>query len=596
MIKGTKIYIGMATCGLAAGAQEVYDLFISELGKDENVMIIPTGCFGMCSREVLVDVEVYGKNRVTYTKVKPDMVKRIISEHIENDRPVNEWAFAQMEGKESYSDIAFYKDLLIFKHQIRSVLRNCGFINPTRIEDYIERGGYKALKRAITMGPEEIVEEIKKSGLRGRGGAGFPTGMKWDFARMAKSDQKYVIVNADEGDPGAFMDRSVLEGDPHAVIEGFIIAAFTIGANQGVIYARAEYPLAIKRLEIALGQARERNFLGKNILGTNFSFDIVVKEGAGAFVCGEETALIESIEGKRGMPRVRPPFPAHKGLWDCPTNINNVKTYANIPIIINKGAEWYVNIGTKKSPGTAIFALTGKVKNTGLIEVPMGMTLREIIFDICDGIIKNRKFKAVQMGGPSGGCLPESLLDTPIDFDSLTAAGAMMGSGGVVVMDDTTCMVDMARFFLQFTQNESCGKCTPCRIGTRAMLEILTRITEGNGQPNDIALLLDLAGDIKQASLCGLGQTAPNPVLSTLRYFRSEYEAHIIEKRCPANSCVNLLKFEVDSTLCKMCGVCFKNCPAKAIIWEKKTVAKIDKLKCIKCRNCIDMCAFRAIG
>lgn len=587
-----QILICLGTGGQAAGGDEVIHRFEEEVKKhhidavvQKPCVVKKSGCRGLCAKDLLVDIIIPGKGQHTYMKVKIEMVTRIIEEDILQGNPVQEWLVTEDYHK-------FYDT------QVRNILKRCGTIDPENIDEYISHGGYSALRKVLfEMSADEVIEVVTNSKLRGRGGAGFPTGMKWSFAKMAQAEHKYVVVNADEGDPGAFMDRSVLEGDPHSVIEGLIIAAYTMGATQGYFYARAEYPLAIKRLVIALEQARERNLLGKNILGKDFSFDIEIKEGAGAFVCGEETALMESIEGKRGMPRIRPPFPARKGLWDSPTNINNVKTYANIPLIINMGAEWYLNLGTKKSPGTAIFALTGTIKNTGLVEVPMGMTLRKIIFDICGGIGgKNRKFKAAQLGGPSGGCLPESLLDTPIDFDSLTAAGAMMGSGGIVVMDNTTCMVDMARFFLQFTQNESCGKCTPCRIGTRAMLEILTRITEGRGQPNDLDLLLDMAGDIKMASLCGLGQTAPNPVLSTLRYFRDEYEAHIIEKRCPASSCVNLLKFEVNPKLCKMCGICVKNCPTQAVIWEKKTVARIDKPKCIKCRSCIDVCPFRAIG
>ncbi|MFH1287335.1 MAG: NADH-quinone oxidoreductase subunit NuoF [bacterium] len=587
-----QILICLGTGGQAAGGDAVIHKFEQEIEKhhinavvQKPCVVKQTGCRGLCAKDLLVDIVVPGRGQHTYMKVTSEMVTKIVEEDILQGNPVRDWLVTEDYGK-------------FYSKQVRNILERCGKIDPESIDEYIACGGYSALKKVLfKMSPDEVIEAVTNSKLRGRGGAGFPTGMKWSFAKMAQSERKYVVVNADEGDPGAFMDRSVLEGDPHSVIEGLIIAAFTIGADYGYIYARAEYPLAIKRLGIALNQAREKNLLGENILGKGFNFEIEIKEGAGAFVCGEETALMESIEGKRGMPRIRPPFPARKGLWDFPTNINNVKTYANIPLIINKGAEWYVNIGTKKSPGTAIFALTGKIKNTGLVEVPMGITLREVIFDICGGIDgKNRKFKAAQLGGPSGGCLPEDLLDTPVDFDSLTAAGAMMGSGGIVVMDDTTCMVDMARFFLQFTQNESCGKCTPCRIGTRAMLEILTRITEGKGQPNDIDLLLDLANDIKMASLCGLGQTAPNPVLSTLRYFRDEYEAHIMEKRCPAGSCVSLLKFEVNSKLCKMCGICFKHCPTKAIIWEKKTVARIDKPKCIKCRSCIDVCPFRAIG
>jgi len=511
-------------------------------------------------------------------------VPRIVEEHILRQEPIKEWL-----AGDDYQQF--------YAKQQRLVLENCGRIDPENIDDYLATGGYQALEKVLkTMSPLEVIEEVKRSGLRGRGGAGFPTGMKWEFCRAAAGDEKYIIVNADEGDPGAFMDRSVLEGNPHAVLEGLAIGAYAIGCRQGFIYCRAEYPLALRRLEIAISQAKERGFLGKNILGTDFCFEVMIKEGAGAFVCGEETALMASIEGKRGMPRPRPPFPAHKGLWGKPSNINNVETFANIPLIINRGGEWFAGIGTERSKGTKVFALTGRVKNTGLIEVPMGITLREIIFDICGGIPgRNRKFKAAQMGGPSGGCIPAELMDTPIDYDSLLEAGAMMGSGGIVVMDQTACMVDMAKFFLTFTQAESCGKCVPCRIGTKTMLEILTRITEGEGREGDIELLVDLANDIKGASLCGLGQTAPNPVLSTIRYFRDEYEAHIRDRRCPASSCKALILFEVKEDECKMCGLCKKSCPVEAIAWKPKTKAVIDKEKCIKCQSCIAACPFLAI-
>jgi NADH:ubiquinone oxidoreductase subunit F (NADH-binding)/NAD-dependent dihydropyrimidine dehydrogenase PreA subunit len=475
------------------------------------------------------------------------------------------------------------------------VLSKCGAINPEKIEEYIAMGGYEALGKALTtMTPEQVIEEIKKSGLRGRGGAGFPTGMKWQFARGAKGDKKYIICNADEGDPGAFMDRSVLEGDPHAVLEGMAIGAYAIGADEAYMYVRAEYPLAIKRLEIAIDQAEKIGLLGNNIFGSNFSLKIHIKKGAGAFVCGEETALMASIEGRRGMPRPRPPFPANSGLWGKPTNINNVETWANVPQIIIKGADWFRSMGTEKSTGTKVFALTGKINHTGLAEVPMGITMREIIFDIGGGIPNGKKFKAVQIGGPSGGCLPESMLDTPVDYDSLTRVGAMMGSGGLVVMDETTCMVDVAKFFLNFTQSESCGKCTPCREGTKRMLEILNRITSGQGTETDLDVLEDLAKTIKVSALCGLGQTAPNPVLSTLKYFRDEYEAHIKEKRCPAGACEKLAQYYITED-CKGCGLCARNCPVHAISGEPKKRHVIDQTMCIKCGTCMQNCPFKAI-
>ncbi len=495
----------------------------------------------------------------------------------------------KIDSVPSYSDLPFYGK------QRRLVLHNCGTIDPDSLEEYIANGGYEGLANAITkMTPAEVAAEVKKSGLRGRGGGGFPTGLKWEIAAKSVSDKKYIICNADEGDPGAFMDRSLLEGDPHAILEGMAIGAYAIGADEGYIYCRAEYPLAIARLKKAIAQAEEAGLLGKNIFGTNFSCTLHIKEGAGAFVCGEETALMASIEGRRGMPRPRPPFPAVKGLWDQPSNINNVETFANVSYILRVGADEYLKFGTEKSKGTKVFALTGKINNTGLAEVPMGITMREIIFDIGGGILDNKKFKAVQIGGPSGGCMPESLLDTSIDYDSLIAAGAMMGSGGLVVMDESTCMVDVAKFFLTFTQSESCGKCTPCREGTKRMLEILEKITDGRGEDGDIERLENLAQAIKNGALCALGQTAPNPVLSTLRYFRDEYEAHIKEKRCPAGACTNLLQYSITDA-CKGCGLCAKNCPAQAISGEAKSLHKIDQSKCIKCGVCMSRCPFKAI-
>jgi NADH-quinone oxidoreductase subunit F len=482
-----------------------------------------------------------------------------------------------------------------FKKQYRNVLSNCGRINPESIDEYIEMGGYEGLQKALErMSPDEIIEEVLSSGLRGRGGAGFATGLKWKFTKQAAGSPKYLICNADEGDPGAFMDRSTLEGDPHAILEGMTIAAYAVGASLGYIYIRAEYPLAVRRLKLAIQQAKNRAFLGDKILGSSFSFDMRIKEGAGAFVCGEETALIASIEGERGLPRLRPPFPATKGIWGRPTNINNVETYANIPRIILKGSEWYGKLGTERSKGTKVFALAGKIAKGGLIEVPMGITLREIVYDIGGGIKEGKRFKAVQMGGPSGGCIPESLLDTVIDYDSVTKTGAIMGSGGMVVMDEETCMVEVARFFLEFTQNESCGKCTFCRIGTKRMLEILERITNGSGEQGDIERLEHLALSVKSGSLCGLGQTAPNPVLTTVRYFRDEYETHIREKKCPAKQCRSLISYGIISN-CTGCGACLRNCPVDAISGEKKQIHEIDQQKCIKCGICFDSCRFEAI-
>jgi len=487
-------------------------------------------------------------------------------------------------------------DIDFYKKQKRIALRNCGVINPEVIEEYIANDGYRALAKVLTeMTPQQVIDEIKKSGLRGRGGGGFPTGNKWQFAANAQGDIKYVVCNADEGDPGAFMDRSILEGDPHSVLEAMAIAGYAIGAQEGYIYVRAEYPIAVKRLEKAIEQARDRGLLGKNILGTGFNFDIFLRLGSGAFVCGEETALLASVEGRRGEPRPRPPFPANQGLWGKPTIINNVETYANIPVIILKGADWFASIGTERSKGTKVFAVGGKINNTGLVEIEMGTTLREVIFDIGGGIPNGKKFKAVQTGGPSGGCLPAEKLDMPIEYDTLVQAGSMMGSGGMIVMDEDNCMVDIAKFFLTFTQDESCGKCPPCRIGTKRMLEILERITNGEGKDGDIELLENLAKSIKASALCGLGQTAPNPVLSTIRYFRDEYEAHIKEKRCPAGACKALIHYEVQPDVCRGCGLCVKVCPTGAISGERKQPHSIDQEKCIKCNSCLERCPFGAI-
>jgi NADH-quinone oxidoreductase subunit F/NADP-reducing hydrogenase subunit HndC len=557
---------------------------------EQEIKVVETGCHGFCEMGPIVIVYPEG---ILYCQVKSEDVKEIVEEHLLKGRPVKRLMFKDRITEEM---VPHYNDIDFYKKQNRIVLRNCGFINPENIKEYIARDGYEALAKALTeMTPEQVIEEVKASGLRGRGGGGFPTGLKWGFARAAKGDKKYVICNADEGDPGAFMDRSILEGDPHALIEGMAIAGYAIGADEGYIYVRAEYPLAIKRLKIAIAQAHEMGLLGEDIFRSGFNFKLNIKEGAGAFVCGEETALIASIEGRRGEPRVRPPFPANKGLWGKPSNVNNVETFANVSKIIAKGSQWYASMGTEKSKGTKVFALTGKVKNTGLAEVTMGLTLREIIFDIGGGIINNKKFKAVQIGGPSGGCIPEELLDLPIDYDSLIQAGAMMGSGGLVVMDEDTCMVELARFFLNFTQLESCGKCTPCREGTKIMLDILERITKGEGKEGDIELLQSLAETIKSTALCGLGQTAPNPVLATLRYFRDEYEAHIKEKRCPAGVCSALTSYTILEDKCKGCTACARVCPVQAISGEVKKPHKIDSSKCIRCGACMETCKFSAI-
>mgnify|MGYP000862273523 CR=1 FL=1 len=557
---------------------------------DGEIKVVETGCLGLCDTGPIVIVYPEG---IIYRQVKPEDTKEIVEEHLLKGKPVK-----RLMGKKDFSEetVLKYQDLNFFKKQYRIALRNCGLINPENLKSYIARGGYEALAKAVTeMTPDQVIEEVKASGLRGRGGGGFPTGVKWGFARSAKGDKKYLICNADEGDPGAFMDRSILEGDPHSLIEGMAIAGYAIGADEGYIYVRAEYPLAITRLKIAIRQAEETGLLGDNLFGSGYNFQLNIKEGAGAFVCGEETALIASIEGRRGEPRTRPPFPAVKGLWGSPSNVNNVETYANVPVIIAKGADWFSSRGTEKSKGTKVFALTGKIKNTGLAEVPMGISLREIIYDIGGGIIDNKRFKAVQIGGPSGGCIPEELLDISIDYDSLIQAGAMMGSGGLVVLDENTCMVELARFFLSFTQLESCGKCTPCREGTKIMLDVLERITQGQGKDGDIELLETLGETIKSTALCGLGQTAPNPVLSTLKHFRHEYEAHIKDKKCPAGACTALTQYAIDEDKCIGCSACAKACPANAISGERKQPHSIDPDKCIKCGACLGKCKFGAI-
>ena len=564
---------------------------IKENGLDKEVKVIRTGCFGLCEAGPVVIVYPEG---TFYSRVKPENVDEIVTEHLLKGRKVEHLVYTdhathEQDATKSLEDIGFYK------HQMRIALRNCGVIDPENIDEYLAMDGYKALEKVLTkMTREEVIDEVLKSGLRGRGGGGFPTGLKWKFTYNSVADQKYVACNADEGDPGAFMDRSILEGDPHAIIEAMAIAGYAIGASEGYIYVRAEYPIAVKRLTIAAAQAREYGLLGKNIFGTDFCFDINIRLGAGAFVCGEETALMHSIEGKRGEPTTRPPFPAVRGLFGKPTMLNNVETYANIPQIILKGAAWFSSIGTEKSKGTKVFALGGKINNTGLVEVPMGTTLRTIIYDVGGGCPNGKKFKAVQTGGPSGGCLPESLLDTPVDYDNLIAAGSMMGSGGMIVMDEDNCMVDIARFYLDFIVDESCGKCTPCRVGTKRMLEILNRIVAGKGKEGDIEKLEELAKTIKATALCGLGQTAPNPVLSTLKFFRDEYEAHIKEKRCPAHHCKALLQYHITDK-CRGCTACARVCPAQAISGEIKQMHVIDQDKCLKCGACMEKCRFGAI-
>jgi len=587
----TTIIVGLGSCGLAAGAGKTYqelerikktDLLDFELKK--------TSCIGMCFREPLVEV-IDETGSYLYGEVTPEKADEIIEKHIKNFSPIKEYVVK--------TELFDTPDKNFFQGQVKIALRNCGYIDPESIQEYIQRDGYGAMQKIASqkISPEAVIQSVFDSGIRGRGGGGFITGTKWKFAAKSINEQKFVICNADEGDPGAFMDRSILEGDPHAVLEGMIICGYAIGASHGYIYCRAEYPLAIKRLEIAIHQARENGFLGNDIFGiTGFHFDISIKEGAGAFVCGEETALIASIEGKRGMPRRRPPFPAESGLWKKPTNINNVETLANIPWIIFNGPKKYAIYGTEKSKGTKVFALTGKIKNGGLVEVPMGITIKDIIYKLGGGIAGGKKFKAVQLGGPSGGCIPEYLSDTIVDYDSVNATGAIMGSGGMVVMDETTCVVDIARFFLDFTQKESCGKCTFCRIGTKRMLEILTRITEGEGQEGDIEKLLELAEAIKDNSLCGLGQTAPNPVLTTIKYFRDEYEAHIRDKKCPALSCKKLLTYKVIVDNCTGCTVCAKGCPVNAITGERKKAHFINQDLCIKCGACLTKCKFNAIN
>lgn len=578
-----KVVIGQGSCGVATGAKKTaaeFEKLIAEKNIKADVDI--TGCVGTCYLEPIVDIYDDNGEMTRYVKVQPDRVEKIVEEHLMNDKVVEEQSISE-------------EDKQFVEKQQRVVLRNCGVINPENIEEYIAVNGYKAIEKVLgSMKPEDVIEEIKVSGLRGRGGAGFPTWFKWNAAKQSPGNEKYLVCNADEGDPGAFMDRSVLEGDPHSLIEGMIIGGYAMGASEGVIYCRAEYPLAIKRLEIAMEQAREKGFLGKNIMNSGFDFDLRIKAGAGAFVCGEETALIASLEGERGMPRLKPPFPAAKGYWQKPTDINNVETLANVPWIIYNGGAAFGAMGTEKSKGTKVFALAGKIKKGGLVEVPMGLTLKDVIYGIGGGIKNDKKFKAVQMGGPSGGCIPAELIDTPVTYEDINKTGAIVGSGGMIVMDEDTCMVDMARYFLNFTRDESCGKCNYCRIGTKRMLEILERITEGEGKDGDIELLEELAAKIKDGSLCGLGQTAPNPVLTTLKYFRNEYEDHIYNKKCTAGSCKALITYNITDD-CKGCTLCAKHCPVDAISGKVKEKHVIDTEKCIKCGKCLDTCKFGAI-
>ncbi|MEN6403981.1 MAG: NADH-quinone oxidoreductase subunit NuoF [Armatimonadia bacterium] len=605
----TQVLLGVATCALAGGADKTLTALQEALqGLGDTVEFGKVGCVGRCSLEPLVEIRRPGQPARMYVKVDAERAKEIVKRDLIGGEAINEWLIDEGQRPEGEPvEVAGAKTIMnrftrewqhveFFKRQTRVTLRNVGRIDPEEVDDYLAVGGYAALAKVLDeMTPDDVIATMKAAGLRGRGGAGFPTGMKWEFAKKALNEQNYVVCNADEGDPGAFMDRSTLEGDPHAVLEAMAIAGYAIGSNQGFIYVRAEYPLAVKRLEIALKQAREKGVLGKGILGTDFDFDIELRLGAGAFVCGEETALLASIEGKRGMPRPRPPFPANKGLWGKPTIINNVETLASVAPIILNGAEWYSAIGTATSKGTKVFALAGNVENTGLIEVPMGITFREVIFDIGGGIPNGRQFKAAQIGGPSGGCLPASYLDTPIDYETMKEAGAIVGSGGLIIMDDTACMPDIARFFLTFTQDESCGKCTPCREGTKRMLEIMQRITRGNGEELDYERLNRLGKACSRGALCGLGQTAPNPVMTTLRHFKDEYDAHVFEGRCPAHKCRELVHYVIEAEKCVGCGLCRRNCPASCIAGEPRQPHVIDQEKCLRCGACFDACRFSAI-
>lgn len=606
-----KILVGMATCGLAAGAAEVFEAITEEVERQKlGYQVSQTGCIGWCSREPLVDILLPDRPRVTYGAVTPERARQLVKAITEGDlKP--EWACGLLTGETNpltgrrtrytrrparLDGVPRYEDMGLFRYQLRLVLRNCGIIDPTSLEEYIGRGGYSALYKVLHgMTPEDVIHEVTASGLRGRGGAGFPTGKKWQVMREAAATPKFIICNADEGDPGAYMDRSVLEGDPHSVLEGMIIGAFATGATHGVIYVREEYPLAVQRMSEAIAQAEEAGLLGENIFGSGFDFWVKIVKGAGAFVCGEETALIRSVEGHVGEPQQRPPFPAQRGLWGKPTCINNVETWANIPVIVMRGGAWYARVGTPTSKGTKVFSLVGNVNNTALIEVPMGITLRQIVYDIGGGIPQARAFKAIQTGGPSGGCIPAEKIDLPVDYESLTAAGSIMGSGGMIVMDEKTCMVDIARYFLRFLEDESCGKCFPCRVGLQRLREIVERITKGKGTEEDLTLLEELSWLVKETSLCGLGQTAPNPVLSTLRYFREEYLTHIREKKCPAKVCRDLITYTIDPVNCNGCGACVQVCLGNAISGEKKKLHTIDQSKCTKCGACLEICKFDAV-
>ncbi len=580
--------VGLGSCGVSAGADKTLELLRAETEKRHlNVRLLETGCNGMCYREPLVEIIEENGNTFLYGEISSARVEKLVQQHLVEKKPVQEWLLISPE---------LNVDQSFFNKQRRIVLRNCGIIDPDSVEDYEKNGGYQAIRKVLKeYQPEDVIEMIKKSGLRGRGGGGFPTGLKWQLCRREQADKKFIICNADEGDPGAFMDRSVLESDPHSVLEGMMIAAYAIGSDEGYIYVRAEYPRAVKRLRLALKLLEERGYLGKKIFGSKMNFFLHIKEGAGAFVCGEETALMASIEGKRGMPRFRPPFPAQKGLWGYPTNINNVETFANVAWIVLNGPEAFAAMGTENSKGSKVFALAGRIKRGGLVEVPMGITINEIVYEIGGGIRDDKKFKAVQMGGPSGGCIPATMGNLQIDYQQINQTGAIMGSGGMVVMDETTCMVEMAKFFLRFTQDESCGKCTFCRLGTKRMLEILERITEGKGREEDLEALETLSYQIKTASLCGLGQTAPNPVLTTLRYFRQEYEAHVFQKKCPAHSCQALIRFSILAEKCTGCTLCARVCPTQAISGEAKKTHRIDQEKCIRCGKCFESCRFAAI-
>ena len=601
----------MGTCGLATGAGEVFEAISDEVEKQKlDVVVSPTCCIGFCQMEPLVDILQPGRPRVSYSEVTPDgareLIKALAKGEIKKDQVLAKieeeeylaedktWKYPQDSPPKELEKIPTYEQLPFYTKQRKIAMRNCGFINPENIEEYIARGGYRTLYKVLKeFKPGEVISEITKSGLRGRGGAGFPTGRKWDICHKAKGNVKYIICNGDEGDPGAYMDRSILEGDPHSVLEGMIIGAYAIGASEGYIYVRAEYPLAVKNISTAIKQAEEYGLLGKDIFASGFNFTIKVDRGAGAFVCGEETALIAALEGRVGEPRLRPPYPAQSGLWGKPTNINNVETWANVPAIIARGADWYTQYGTETSKGTKVFSLVGKIENTGLVEVPMGITIQEIVYDVGGGIPNKKQFKAVQTGGPSGGCIPQQFLDLPIDYEQLAKVGAIMGSGGMIVMDEDTCMVDVARYFVDFLKSESCGKCTSCRDGIERMYEILTDITEGRGREGDIELLEELSEVIRDTSLCALGGTAPNPVLTTIRYFRDEYEAHIKEKRCPARVCKELISYYIVPEKCEACMICFRSCPVEAISGSKNQIHVIDQSKCTKCGTCLDVCPTR---